>query len=113
MTLRVDRHRRGHLARCNGDVNEVGAIVEQCCEDLPGYAATTAAQMQEWSARESEKKAQRLVQFQRRVRSRVNARERLIQQEMASVSSKNMQSEKAAAERAVKRDNTKVNGQAC
>ena len=110
MILRTDRHSRGHLAHCNGDVDKVGAVVEQCYQDIPGKAAITAAQIQEWSDREIEKKALRLVQFQRRVRSRVNARERLMQQEMASVSSKNMQSEQAAAERAVRLDNTKVNG---
>lgn len=109
MNLRVDRHPRGHVAACNGDLDVVGAVVEQYDnDDLFGNADVTAAKVQEWSEREMEKKAQRLIQFQRRVRSRVSATERLIQQEMATASSRNMQSEQAAAERAVKLDNTKV-----
>ena len=106
MTLRVDRHPRGHVAPCNGDIGLVGASVVQCSEENSSW---TASQVQKWGERELEKKAQRLIQFQRSVKDRVNTRERLVQRKMATVSGKDIGSEPTAAERAVQLHIGKVN----
>ena len=101
MSLKVEVHPRGHVALCNGPIHRIPIKIEQNLDDPPGNAEEMADRVQEWTKRESERKALKLAKFQRTVKTRVNARERLMQQEMAATSSKAMQSD---AEKALKLD---------
>lgn len=103
ITLRIPRHSRdSDVATWNGHVRQVGARVEHDPEDPRENAAEIAAQIEEWNEKERQYKALRLARFQREVKSRVSTRGKLIQQEMGALSSKAMQSEQAAAEKAIK-----------
>lgn len=108
--LRVNFHHRnrGHVASCNGALQQLETKVEQDIHEPPLSAEQRAAVVEEWTEREVERKAQRLVQFQRDVKNRVSAREKLIQQELAEASSRAMRSEQKAAERL--KESTKVSG---
>ena len=106
--MKVQPHQRGHVANCNGNVRQLETRVEQYPNDPHLSARERAALVDEWTERETERKALRLAQFQREVRVRVSAREKLMQQEMAAASSRALHSEQAAVERALKLDDTKV-----
>lgn len=108
MSLKVCPHPRGHIASCNGSLEELETRIECDLRDPCLSAAERAALVQEWTERERMRKALKLSQFQRDVKNRVSAREKLVQQEMAAATSKAMESEQEAAERALKLDNTKV-----
>lgn len=108
MSLKVYGHPRGHIASCNGSLEQLKTRVSCDLYDPSLSASERGALVQEWTEKERERKALKLAQFQRDVKSRVNAREKLMQQEMAETSSKAMRSEQEAAERALKLDNTKV-----
>lgn len=108
MSLKVYPHPRCHIAPCNGSLDLLKAKVDRYPNGQCLSAAERAALVDEWTDKETERKALRLAQFQREVKLRVSAREKLIQQEMVETSSKAMQAEQAAAERALKLDDTKV-----
>lgn len=108
MTLRVRPHPRGHIASCNGSLEQLEARVEHFLDDPSLNAVEKAVLVEEWSEKEKEKKAARLAQFKKGVKERVSARRKLMEQEMAENTTKAMQSEQAAAERAMKLDDTKV-----
>ncbi len=107
MSLRVDSHIRGHVASCNGRVDKLRIKVEQDIEN-PGNAVEQAAHVEDWSKNEWKRKELRLAQFRKEVKNRVSAREKLIQKEIAATSTKAMQSEQEAVERALKLDKIKV-----
>ena len=104
MGLRVRPHIRGHSASCNGSVEKLDAKVESDHVDPRLSAVERAALVQEWSDQEMQRKAQRLAQFQKDVKTRVSSREKAIQREMAVTSSRALKSEQKAAERAMRLD---------
>lgn len=108
--MKVCPHPRGHVASCNGSLDQLQTRIQCDFHDPRLSAGERAALVQEWTQKERERKAQKLAQFQKDVKSRVSAREKLIQQEMAATSSKAMKYEQEAAEKALKLDNTKVSG---
>lgn len=110
MSLKVCPHPRGHVASCNGSLDQLQTRIHCDFNDRRLSAGERATLVQEWTHKERERKAQKLAQFQKDVKSRVSAREKLIQQEMAATSSKAMKYEQEAAEKALKLDNTKVSG---
>ncbi len=104
---RVRPHIRGHIASCNGSVEKLETRVV-CAHSYPSLtAAERAALVEEWTEKERQRKALRLAKFQKRVKIRVSAREKVMQKEIAETSSKAMKSEQRAAERVQKLD-TKV-----
>lgn len=108
MSLRVRTHPRGHISSCNGNLHQLETKVVHYLDDPSLNAVERAALVQEWTKKEGERKAQRLAKFQKEVKVRVSARGKLMQQEMAATSTKAMQSEQDAAERALKLDDNKV-----
>lgn len=113
MSLKVCPHPRGHVASCNGSLHSFKTKVEQYPYDPSLSASQRAALVEEWTEKETQRKALKLAQFQKEVKLRVSAREKLIQQEMVATSSKAMQSEQAAVERALRLDDTKVEADYC
>ena len=100
MSLRVERHPRGHVASCNGRVELVHARAEVC--RLPvGEASEMAALVENVEKVEREKKCETLRSFQRDVRRRVGQRERSRQRQLAASSSRALHRKQRAAERAV------------
>ena len=93
---------RGHRILCTGDINLVNAKVEQCYEDPPSKAADVAAYMESLGEEERKRKAIELKRFRKEVKNRINSRKKMMEKEMAATSSKAMQSERNAAERALK-----------
>ena len=106
--LRVRPHIRGHIASCNGSVEKLEARIECDHNDPRLSAVERAALVEEWTEKERERKAERLAKFQKNVKIRVSAREKVMQKEMAETSNKAMKSEQKAAERAMKLDEPKV-----
>lgn len=107
-SLRVERHPRGHVASCNGQVELLSTRVESCFNHSPGNASQTALLVETLSRKERERKAQQLETFQKRVKHRVTQRERERQREIATVSNELVKCEQKAAEKAVKLDKIKV-----
>ena len=105
--LRIEPHPRGHIASCNGRINNVGVRVEHSY-DAPENAVQTAAVFQDWSRKEKERKVQELARFQKNVKSRVLEKEKAKQQQLVADSTKRVQSEQRAAEKAVNLDRIKV-----
>lgn len=112
-SLKVCPHPRGHVASCNGSVGELETRVDCALHDPCLSASDRAGLVQEWTEKERMRKALKLSQFQKDVKNRVSAREKLVQQEMAAATTKAMKSEQEAAERALKLDNTKVGQGEC
>ena len=97
--LKKVNFRRDHVASCNGVLQQMETKVEQDLHDPQLSAEERATLVEEWTEREMKRKAQRLAQFQRDVKNRVSAREKLIQKELADASNRAMLSEQKAAER--------------
>ncbi len=106
-TLRVEPHIRGHVAWCNGSVEDVGVKVEQC-KNNPQSASEVAALMSARAEQDRDRKKKELERFRRRVKQRATEWERLKKQQLAVNTTQTIASEQRIVEQAVQLDKKKV-----
>ena len=103
----VDKHGR---AWCDVGVglNEVKVVHELCCVELPGEATLSAVKAQELNEKLKLQKEQKLIEFRKTVKERVNSKEKLIEKEIAAAEAQKHQLEQLVVERALKTKAAKV-----
>ena len=95
--LRVEPHPRGHIASCNGNREQVAAFAEPCAVGLD--SRNKALAMEERMRREREKKRQKILDFQRRMKKGLSQKEKAWKQMMAENASKAVECEQKAVEK--------------
>ncbi len=106
-TLRIEPHIRGHIAWCNGSVEQVGAKAEHC-KNSPQTATELAVLIEARAKQDRDRKNKELERFRRRVKQRTIEWERENKQQLAVNTTQTIASEQKIVQQAVQLDKRKV-----